>query len=76
MSLSKELFGIKKYPNAIDQYEGGFNDCIEKIDQFELSEEELRKIIISEYYPNDERATLLAKQIKQNANKIFVRKSK
>lgn len=54
----------------------GYNQALDEIDEFELSEEELAKTITSEYYPKDERATLLARQIIQNQSKIFVRKAK
>lgn len=81
MSISKEIFGIERLEKDQEcpmhlNYKDGVNHTINKIDEFEISEEELAKIITSEYYPCDERATLLARQIKDNQSKLFVRKNK
>lgn len=90
MSISKELFGIerkKPYTPAIsgpgiDNTQ--FNKCLDEIDQFELSEEEIVKIITEAdndpiihawekgYIPLKQK---IARYIKQNAHKIFVRKT-
>lgn len=53
--------------------------CEEAIDQcdktIEIDEEKLRNIICSEYYPSDERATLLSTQI-ANSIKDIIREVK
>ena len=82
MSLSKELFGIEKLTITKEEntrvrgYEDGYNKCVYTIDQFELNEEELDKILC-DVYPYSDMPTMkrYAKAIKENQSKIFVRKN-
>lgn len=88
MSISKEIFGIEKEKLKI-----GCSCCspfidrrdavIDEIDKFELSEEELAKIISNEWYDQlgkglnrGQACELFAKAIKSNQSKLFVRKNK
>lgn len=80
MSISKEIFGIDKEdlsdcPMGLRDYGNGFNDALSAIDEFEISEEELAKIIhIYCYGTTDKQDRELSKAIKQNQHRIFVRK--
>ncbi|RTL04631.1 hypothetical protein EKK58_09990 [Candidatus Dependentiae bacterium] len=80
MSLSKEIFGIeRKILSMKSSYEFnepiGFNNCLDEIDQYELSEEELAYLIFDCSDLCHQEASLLAKAIIQNKSKIFVRKT-
>lgn len=80
MSISKEIFGIERkepYTPAISGPgidNSQFNACLDLIDQFELSEEELVKILNEEHFHIINR--MLARAIIRNQSKIFVRKTK
>lgn len=87
MSISKEIFGIEKqeeyYPilsGSIlnpknSNYIEGFNDALKEIDEFELSEEAL-VLLISEHHSGTYGEGLrIAKAIKSNQSKLFVRKN-
>lgn len=96
MTISKEIFGIERkepYTRAISGPgidNSQFNACLDIIDQFHFSEEELFNIIdktfnlVSEdsftnfnYLASSKnRNKAIAKAIIQNKSKIFVRKTK
>lgn len=75
MNKLAKVLPAKKDPEQQDtckvEYAMGYNqaidDCKAAIERANLvrcpSVEELRKFIISEYYPSDERATLLAREL-------------
>lgn len=87
MSITKEIFGIERKSCNCEAWEKyctcdyrGFNQSLDLIDQYELSEEELAKSIYDEIYFNTGHGLVLAhkiaKAIIQNKNNIFVRKGK
>ena len=88
MSISKEIFGIERLEKDQEcpmhlNYKDGVNHTINKIDEFEISEEELAKIISNEWYDQlgkglnrGQACDLFAKAIKSNQSKLFVRKNK
>ena len=91
MTISKEIFGIERKEVTLREdvmmqadYKDGFNDCIDLIDQFELSEEEIEEIMQFEFFSlniktmDSHDARLIkaySKAIIQNKAKIFVRKT-
>lgn len=84
MSISKEIFGIerKDLKNTFEDslVDTGFNQALDLLDEFELSEEELAKVIRDdrEGHPGFPPASWdyrLAKAIKSNQSELFVRKS-
>ena len=82
MSISKEIFGIERLEKDQEcpmhlNYKDGVNHTINKIDEFELSEEELAKVIMRfNIGTTDDNDKKLAKAIKSNQSKLFVRKNK
>lgn len=98
MSISKEIFGIEKEdlndcPMGLRDYGHGFNDALIEVDEFEISEEELEKIVdiaLKDRLDFMDKSMLniknrpriprmgefIAKAIKQNQHRIFVRKTK
>tara|TARA_R110000868_G_scaffold111883_1_gene301753 strand:+ start:4225 stop:4479 length:255 start_codon:yes stop_codon:yes gene_type:complete len=84
MTISKEIFGITEDDatcNCLVECDGckaGFINAIKLIDQYELSEEELAKIISEECYEEYPKGCYsnAARVIIQNKSKIFVRKTK
>lgn len=81
MSISKEIFGIDKID--IDFYEGsefqyryeeGFNSALLLIDQYEISEEAIANAIYHVDTSDYKNCLQIAKFIKRNQLKIFVRK--
>lgn len=89
MGIAKEIFGLERLSLTntentwTDGYQEGFHRAVDTIDAFELSEEAMLKIInkASREWHEDYRdrdvfshSAMIAKAIKANANKIFVRR--
>ena len=92
MGIAKEIFGLERIDRVyedVNQYnfgvDDGINKTIDKIDAFEISEEAILDIISKSAHEWREDhsnrysfsiSRLIAKAIKANANKIFVRRGK
>ncbi len=86
MSISKEIFGIERRETNVDDpkylYKNGINDTLDYIDNYELSEEEMADIIKKAglewepfTYPTTPLEVYIAKALKSNKSKLFVRKN-
>lgn len=71
MSISKEIFGIERKSKL---YCGDFNKVLDEIDKFEISEEAIANAIYHVDTSDYKNCLQIAKFIKRNQLKIFVRK--